>query len=62
MSYLCIPCGFLYEEESGLPERDIPSGTSWDAIPEDWRCPECGAPKSLFAPIDIEAPGGARSA
>jgi rubredoxin len=41
-------CGFVYEEARGLPEEGIPPGTSWDAVPDSWLCPECGVGKSDF--------------
>ena len=36
-------CGFIYDEELGLPDEGIAPGTRWDEIPEDWSCPDCGA-------------------
>ena len=44
----CIVCGYVYEQEVGLPEEGIAAGTSWDDIPEDWVCPECGVGKQDF--------------
>lgn len=41
-------CGFLYEEETGLPEEGIAPGTRWEDIPLDWLCPDCGVSKSDF--------------
>ena len=38
----CAVCGFVYEEEKGLPDEGISPGTSWDDIPDNWQCPECG--------------------
>ena len=46
--YVCIVCGFEYDEEQGLPDEGIPSGTRWDDVPEDWLCPDCGVGKSDF--------------
>lgn len=46
--YQCSACYFPYDEKLGLPEEDIPPGTEWKDVPEDWVCPECGTPKSLF--------------
>jgi len=48
----CIICGFEYDEEEGLPEEDIPPGTKWEDLPDDWTCPDCGAPKEDFELID----------
>lgn len=51
--YMCVVCGFIYDEELGLPEEGIPPGTRWDDIPENWSCPECGAIKSDFEMIAL---------
>jgi rubredoxin len=52
-SYMCVVCGFVYEEEKGLPEDGIPAGTKWEDVPETWKCPECGASKEEFEMIEI---------
>lgn len=49
----CVVCGFIYEEAIGLPEEGIAPGTSWDDIPEDWLCPDCGASKAEFEMIEL---------
>lgn len=51
--YLCLGCGFLYDEQLGLPEYDIPPGTRWADIPDDWVCPDCGTSKSNFELVEI---------
>ena len=50
----CIICGFIYDEAEGMPEEDIAPGTKWEDIPEDWTCPDCGAPKDDFEMIEID--------
>ncbi|MGF1612372.1 MAG: rubredoxin [Gammaproteobacteria bacterium] len=52
-SYMCVICGFVYNEEDGLPEDGILPGTAWEHIPPNWTCPECGARKDDFEPIEI---------
>ena len=52
-SYMCVICGFVYEEEKGWPKDGIPPGTPWDKVPENWKCPDCGAAKSDFEMIEI---------
>lgn len=49
----CLVCGFIYEEERGLPADGIAAGTSWEDVPEDWSCPDCGVAKSDFEMIEI---------
>lgn len=34
------------------PGHPIPPGTAFEALPEHWRCPVCGAPKAAFARYD----------
>jgi rubredoxin len=52
-TWMCLICGFLYEEEKGLPEEGIAPGTRWEDIPADWTCPECGARKEDFEMVEI---------
>jgi ferredoxin-NADP reductase/rubredoxin len=47
----CGVCGFVYDPEKGLPEQGIPPGTPFEALPEDFCCPVCGAAKSAFTPL-----------
>ena len=44
--YVCMGCGYEYDPEKGDPEAGIEPGTSFEALPEDWICPECGVSKS----------------
>ncbi|AUB79467.1 MULTISPECIES: rubredoxin [Spiribacter] len=52
-SWMCVVCGWIYEEEDGLPDEGIEPGTRWEDIPDDFVCPECGAGKSDFEMIEI---------
>ena len=49
----CDNCGFLYEEERGLPDEGIAPGTRWEDIPEDFICPTCGFAKAQFSMVEI---------
>ena len=40
--YVCTICGFVYDEEKGLPDEGIAPGTKWEDVPDDFVCPECG--------------------
>jgi len=51
--YECSICGFIYDEELGLPDEGIAAGTKWDDIPEDWQCPDCSVGKSDFDMVQI---------
>jgi rubredoxin len=38
--WICTVCGYVYNEEK--------EGVLFKDLPEDWTCPECGAPKDAF--------------
>ena len=46
--YQCSVCGYIYDEEKGLPDQGIAPGTKWEDIPDDFVCPECGVGKDMF--------------
>ncbi len=48
--YVCDVCGYIYDPEKGDPEGGINPGTSFEDLPDDWVCPECGAGKDEFSP------------
>ena len=48
IKWKCTICGWIYDPKYGLPEKNIKPGTSFEDIPEDFRCPECGAMKKWF--------------
>lgn len=52
--YLCVICGFIYDEEHGWPEDGLAAGTKWEDVPENWFCPDCGASKEDFEMIEID--------
>jgi rubredoxin len=51
--YMCLICGWIYDEETGAPEEGIAPGTRWEDVPPNWTCPECGARKEDFEMIEI---------
>jgi rubredoxin len=52
-TYMCLICGFIYDEAKGIPEEGIEPGTCWDDIPLSWTCPDCGAGKEDFEMVEI---------
>jgi len=52
-TYLCLICGFIYDEAAGLPEDGIAPGTRWADVPERWICPDCGVAKAEFEAAEI---------
>lgn len=51
--WLCVICGLIYDEAKGWPADGIAAGTSWEDVPDDWLCPDCGVGKSDFEMIEI---------
>ncbi|MCE5977614.1 rubredoxin [Pseudomonas sp. JR33AA] len=47
-AWVCLVCGFIYDESLGLPNEGIAPGTRWADVPDDWFCPECQCGKSDF--------------
>jgi rubredoxin len=52
-TYMCLICGFIYDEAKGRPEEGIPPGTKWADIPLSWRCPDCGSGKEDFEMVEV---------
>lgn len=50
--YECDVCGYIYDPEQGDPDNGVAPGTPFEALPDDWVCPDCGADKSQFTKID----------
>lgn len=48
LKYTCTICGYVYDEETGNPDRGVAPGVAWNALPDDWVCPICGATKDAF--------------
>lgn len=46
MKYICIPCGYIYEEEQ--------SEQLWSDLSDEWVCPDCGGSKEHFAEFEFE--------
>lgn len=44
----CSVCDFVYDEQQGLSNNNIDKNTSWEEIPSQWRCPDCGVLKNEF--------------
>ena len=44
----CSVCGYIYDPEIGDPDSGADPGTSFENLPADWICPDCGASKEEF--------------
>lgn len=51
--YMCVVCGWIYDEAEGLPDDGIPPGTLWADVPDTWRCPECNVGKADFVLCEV---------
>lgn len=50
--YLCVVCGYIYDEAEGDPDSGLAPGTRFEDIPDDWYCPLCGVTKADFEPLE----------
>ncbi|NFN46252.1 acyl-CoA dehydrogenase [Clostridium botulinum] len=49
--YVCDGCGYEYDPAIGDLENDIVPGTLFEALPDEWICPDCGEEKDMFIEI-----------
>jgi rubredoxin len=50
--YQCDVCGYVYDERDGDAGEGVAAGTRWEALPDDWVCPDCGAGRDAFVPFE----------
>ena len=53
MRYVCQICGYVYDDA----KEKVP----FDSLPDDWKCPLCGALKSDFKPEGVKKTGKAEA-
>ena len=49
--WLCMICMYEYHPDKGDPAHLVKPGTSFADVPDQWRCPTCGARKEAFLPL-----------
>jgi rubredoxin len=49
--YEC-PCGYIYNPDEGDAENNIPLGTAFEDLPDDWVCPDCEAEREFFEKVE----------
>jgi len=49
--YVCNGCGYEYDPAIGDIENDISPETLFEALPEEWICPDCGEEKDNFIEV-----------
>ncbi len=52
-TWMCLICGYIYDESKGDPDSGLPPGSRWVDVPVNWACPECGARKEEFEMVEI---------
>ena len=50
--YKCLMCGYIYDPAVGDPDNGVKAGTAFENLPDVWVCPECGAGKDEFEPVE----------
>lgn len=50
--YRCTICEHVYDPAEGDSANNIPPGTAFEDLPESWVCPECGAMKADYEPME----------
>lgn len=50
MKYVCELCGMIYDEDLGNPRKNIPAGTKFQDLPEDYECPGCYSERQAYSP------------
>ena len=51
--WMCLICGWIYDEAEGAPDDGIAPGTRWEDVPPNWTCPDCGARKEDFEMVEV---------
>lgn len=51
--WVCKVCSWVYDPVAGAPDHGIAAGTPFEAIPDDWYCPDCGVTKADFECLDF---------
>ena len=47
-AYICVVCDTVYDEDK--------EGVEWADLPDDWVCPVCDSPKSMFKLAEDSSP------
>ena len=52
MKYVCVVCGWEYDEKEGASDAGIAPGTKFSDLPSDFECPLCGVGKEEFSKVE----------
>lgn len=50
MKYVCELCGMIYDEDLGDARQNIPAGTRFQDLPDDYECPGCYSERLAYSP------------
>lgn len=50
----CIVCDHIYDPERGDELAEVHAETAFEELPHHYACPDCGADKTAFEPIEKE--------
>jgi len=50
--YECGVCGYIYDPAVGDPDNGVAPMTPFERLPDEWKCPLCGADKSVFVKVE----------
>lgn len=50
--YRCLMCGYIYDPAIGDKDSGVVADTSFEDLPDDWICPDCGVGKDEFEPVE----------
>jgi rubredoxin len=53
----CGICWHVYDPADGDDVQQVPAGTAFADLPDDWTCPNCDAPQSKFMVVEDGAAG-----
>jgi GntR family transcriptional regulator/MocR family aminotransferase len=48
--FICRGCYYIYSEDAGVPADGVAPGTTYQQLPENFRCPDCGTDKGKLRP------------
>jgi rubredoxin len=51
--WVCVICGWIYDEAVGDVDHGIAPGTRWEDVPDHFRCPLCDVGKEDFALVEF---------
>ncbi|MFA4837175.1 MAG: rubredoxin [Dehalococcoidia bacterium] len=46
--FRCRKCGYIYNPQMGDPKNKVEPKTFFEDLPEQWKCPSCGAEQKQF--------------